>query len=189
MKALRIRPATALFTAAFLLVLASCNPAKDKQVNQQKLRFKTTDDAELFFKNVRQLYYEVQDMDAAGMRIYRKKDRYTGNEHPTLNLAIVHSWRNDEAYVILEPNEAMQHADTLVFQWQATDSTMGTLRYAQAGREVQQQLATSLYDHIVQNATITFNGSEGPVPFPHNYAEAETFRVTMFDYLRLIGMF
>jgi hypothetical protein len=48
-----------LFIVALLLI--SCNISPEKKVNQDLAKFTTSADSRLFFKNVRQIYYDRKD--------------------------------------------------------------------------------------------------------------------------------
>jgi hypothetical protein len=60
----------------FLLVslLSSCKIDRDKKVNREKFQFKIGADANLFFRNVRQIYYDRESPDGK-WQAYRFSDR------------------------------------------------------------------------------------------------------------------
>jgi hypothetical protein len=87
------------------LISVSCNADKTKKIDAEKSKFSTSDASELFFKNVRQRYYDREEMAASKLNIYRIQERNQRVDYPHLQLAIVINWRYDEAYILLEPNE------------------------------------------------------------------------------------
>jgi len=170
-----------------LALCTACNLDKEKKVAQDKLDFSTTDESELFFKNLRQSYYDLQDIPGAGMNVFRFKERSKEEDHPVINLAIVHQWKLDEASILVEPN-AFFGGKPLSLNWQ-NDSTGGVLSFAPGNREVQQEFAVSLYDHLVAKDSMWVTVNQKIYPWPHNQKEREAYRITTFDYLRLVGAF
>ena len=53
-----------LFCIMFLMQY-SCQIDRDKKVNFEDFNFKTGDDTEIFFKNMRQSYYDLEENKAA----------------------------------------------------------------------------------------------------------------------------
>lgn len=174
-----------LFALAFL---AACNPDKESKVRRDKLDFSMSEESELFFKNLRQSYYDLQDMEAAGMKVFRFSDRSIAEDHPVINLAIVMQWRLDEATIFVEPNAFLQEAEQINIHWQ-NDSTSGDLTYLQGDREVQQAFVIEVYDHLVSGDSMHIKVQDSTFAFPANKEEREAFRITTFDYLRLVGVF
>ena len=72
-----------------LIFILSCNPDKQTKVDPNEITFATDDASVLFFKNVRQLYYEMEEMEAAKLKIFRHKKRDQSQDEPIINLAIV----------------------------------------------------------------------------------------------------
>lgn len=179
--------ALAIFLGISVL-LSSCNPDKESKVRRDKLDFSMSEESELFFKNMRQSYYELQDMEAAGMKVYRFSERSIAEDHPVINLAIVQQWRLDEASIMVEPNAFLQAEEEIRLHWQ-NDSTAGDLRYQQGDREVQQAFVIELYDHLVAGDVMHIEVADSSYAFPANQPEREAFRISTFDYLRLIGVF
>ncbi|MEM8896106.1 MAG: hypothetical protein AAGC88_16125, partial [Bacteroidota bacterium] len=57
------------------LLLIACQSKDPKDIAINDIDFATTDASEIFFKNVRQSYYDKQEIAAAGMDIFRMSDR------------------------------------------------------------------------------------------------------------------
>ena len=130
------------------LLLLACNLDKESRVNRDRLDFTTTDESELFFKNVRQPYYELEAVEAAGMNVFRFDDRSLAEDQPVINLAIVHQWRLDEASIFIEPNTFFEEGE-LTLNWYSASGEQGQLSYARGNREVQQAFVVDLYDHLM----------------------------------------
>ncbi|MEM1408742.1 MAG: hypothetical protein AAGG59_18305, partial [Bacteroidota bacterium] len=58
-----------------LIAVFSCHINADKKVTLDNFEFKTGDDTELFFKNVRQSYYDLEENQAAKFNLFRFSDR------------------------------------------------------------------------------------------------------------------
>ena len=110
-----------LFALLALAILVSCNPDKKKEVDQTTISFDTNDASKLFFKNIRQSYYDQQIMEEAKLEIYRLKKRNQSSDQPVINLAIVNNWRYDQAYLLLEPTGGLGLAN-LKLSWNNTES-------------------------------------------------------------------
>ena len=173
------------FLCMALFVLA-CNPDKGKLVDQTTISFKTNDASKLFFKNVRQSYYDFEEMEAAKLEIFRFKKRVTEETRPIVNLAIVNNWRYDEAYLLLEPN-ALVGLSQINIKWSNPESgESGEILYEKGNKEAIVQFADQVYAQIQQSSqfTIEINGSEAE--FLSKSEDREAFRITMFDYYRLV---
>jgi len=110
------------FYLYIFIFLLSCQPYKDRRIDFEQLNFTTTDPSELFFKNVRQLYYEKEEWREAKLNVYRYKDLNLGEDYPIINPAIVINWYSDEAYILLEPNAFFAGAEKINVSWKAKTS-------------------------------------------------------------------
>lgn len=174
-----------------LIGIAACNPDKERKVNDAEARFTTSDASELFFRNVRQGYYDKETMDAAKLDIYRIKERSQAEDKPVLNLAIVINWRYDEAYVLTEPNTFLQTADTLRIYWQDTvQQQQGVHEYLPGNKDKHYQFASKIYNSLQDKQQLYFVNPEGElIPVLAQREEREAFRKTMMDYYRLVDLY
>ncbi len=170
-------------------LLFACNPDKSRKVAANQAKFTTSDASELFFKNVRQLYYDKNTLEAAKLDIYRSTDRDTNSTDTVLNLAIVINWRYDEAYLLVEPSEPLQALDTIKILWKDTaDQQQGYYLYAGGSKEDQFNFAATLYEGI-QNGQQFFLDIQGnQTKLMADRKSREAFRKTMFDYFRLVDL-
>ncbi len=169
-----------------IVVFFGCQIDKNKTVDREKFTFKTGDDTELFFKNVRQLYYDMEENEAAKFHLFRLKQRVESDSLPTLNLAIVVNYLQDESYIFLEPNEILQQYDPLEINWTDSAGNSGTYKSGLMTREFMLEMASRIYEGIEQNYTFTLSGGS---PILSTIEEREAFRVTMSDYYRLTRVF
>lgn len=176
----------------FLMIgLLCCNPDKGRKADDTQAKFTTSDASELFFRNVRQGYYEKETLDEAKLDIYRIEERSQAEDKPVLNLAIVVNWRYDEAYILTEPNAYLQQLDTLNVYWQDTiRGQQGYYRYLPGNKEKHYQFATQLYNSLQdEHQLYVKSGSGEEVPVLRQRKEREAFRKTMMDYYRLVDLY
>lgn len=166
-------------------VLLGCNPDKQTKVDQDKITFATDDASRLFFKNVRQLYYQLEVMEAAKLRIYRHKQRDQSEDRPIINLAIVDNWRYDEAYLLLEPNEPLANQSGLIVKWESSEGN-GEIIYKRGNKSDQIAFADQIYGRIQQGCTFSIQVNGTWNSFLDSEKSREALRVTMFDYYRLV---
>ena len=172
---------------ALILFLAGCKIDRDRPVDFSRLTFTMPDDTELFFRNVRSIYY---DREVRGnQEVFRWADRPDSTGHPTLTPALVLSPMNDMAFVVLElePGNASEGL-TLIAVDSATNRT-DTLRLAEPLPRPSLELAARIYEGIRQNQGFQLLQPDKPKPVLQTDQERETFRVTMADYFRLTRVF
>lgn len=169
------------------ILLIACNPDKNKRANADALKFSTTDDARLFFKNLRQQAYDLQDMPAAKLQVYRHSDRRQDADYPLLQLALVINWRHDEAYLLLEPNEHIAEEEPLHIYWQDTVSRQeGLYQFDYGNKEEHLRFAGQLYGSILDGHKLFYQPSDTlRLPFLAHYKDREIFRISILDYYRL----
>lgn len=160
---------------------------KESRVNRERLDFTTTDESELFFKNVRQPYYDLEAVEAAGMNVFRFGKRSEAADQPVINLAIVQQWRLDEASIFVEPSAFFEEGEVIV-NWRNAQAS-GQLQYTRGNREVQQAFVVDLYDHLMAKDSLEVLVAGEVYPWPASFDDQEAFRITTFDYLRLVGVF
>lgn len=176
----------ALAKILVLLLISSCNPDKTKEVDQTTISFKTNDASKLFFKNIRQPYYDKEEMEAAKLEIYRLKKRNSHNERPVINLAIVNNWRFDEAYLLLEPNGLLQ-LEQLSVKWiNEKTKTQGFINFENGNKQSIVKFADQLYAQIQQESSFSVVVNEKNMGILEIPEDREVFRITMVDYYRLV---
>ncbi len=171
-----------------LILLQACSIDKDKKVDRKKFSFKTGSDTQLFFKNVRQSYYDLEENKAAKFNVFRNKKRVKDAPYPILNFAIVINYLQDEAYLLLEPNEIVGDLPLVIEG--TNDSTRATqlIRLDTQNPKSTLEFATDLYDLLQDNSFQLIVGNE-KLPILNNAQSREAFRVTISDYYRLTRVF
>lgn len=169
------------------VLLIGCNPDKNKRPDPKALRFSTTDDAKLFFKNLRQQAYDLEEMPAAKLQVFRHSNRRQLADYPLLQLAIVVNWRHNEAYLLLEPNEHIAEEEPLQIMWQDTVlQQQGLYAFNYGNKEEHLQFAGQLYGSILDGHRLFYQTPDSlHQPFLFNPKDREVFRVSLLDFYRL----
>ncbi|MEM8569216.1 MAG: hypothetical protein AAGF85_22370, partial [Bacteroidota bacterium] len=161
----------------FLLLLFGCNVNSGKKVTLENFEFKTGDDTELFFKNVRQSYYDLEENEAAKFNLFRLSDRVINDTLPILNLAIVINYLQDEAYLFLEPNKVLSQYDPLTIKWRnAEDGISGEFILESRNREGMLRFADKMYKGILAGYDFTLSDQQELLS---TQSEIDAFRITM----------
>ena len=181
-----------IYGIALLLTLCSlsaCNSSGGKDIREDEAKYTTSDASELFFKNVRSIYYDKTVMDEAKLDVYKIKERLDTDEYPLLNLSIVVNWRYDEAYVLTEPNTYLQKMDTIRIAWQDTiRNEQGTYQFTQGNKDAHFRFATQLYRSLSAEHQLFLLEEGDKVKFMSRRDAREPFRKTMVDYFRLVDL-
>ncbi|MGF1636061.1 MAG: hypothetical protein ACFCUU_03240 [Cyclobacteriaceae bacterium] len=172
-----------------MLLLTSCNPDRNKSIDPDTPVFHTTDASELFFKNVRKTYYDLEDQHEHKMLIYRFSKRVQTDDKPILNLNLVINWMKDEAYVLFEHNHFFEIDGEKHITWYDTEGIkMGELSYKPTNIRSQFNMATTLYMCIKQGHTFKLQIGDATYDLLSTKAEREAFRITMYDFYRLVEL-
>ncbi|NJL15070.1 MAG: hypothetical protein HC913_20090 [Microscillaceae bacterium] len=143
------------------------------------------------FKNVRQIYYDLEVQPATQLHIYRFKNReQVAQNQPIINLALVHNWRYDEAYILIEPNGFFENSRNLEINWQngSNPSQKGRLSFQAGNKATHFKFAVELYEAITQNNNLFIRQQGRDFPILKDDRQREAFRRTMVDYFKLIGV-
>jgi hypothetical protein len=175
------------FVMAFLL--SSCKIDRKHAIDRDKITFRVAEDNLLFFKNVRQIYYDFQDLPEANWYAYRFGDRPIDPKRPILIPVIVVDWMKSEAYVLVEPNEVLQNESEFVVRERNKRGIIFEYSLKERGRENMLEFATKIYEGIMQENDIFVVSQGKEVSLFTNKEEMETFRIVMSDYYRLTRIF
>jgi hypothetical protein len=183
-----MRHALKTFTFVLFFIIAACE-SKRKEVNEAAAKYTTSDASEIFFRNVRSLYYEKTAMEEARLDVYRLKERPQADDYPLLHLSIVVNWRYDEAYVLTEPNAYLQQMDTIKIIWQdSLQDDSGAFQFSGGNKDDHFRLATQLYHSIQAQRKLYILHNDQKIPFMQQREAREAFRKTMGDYFRLVDL-
>lgn len=177
------------YFALLLILLSACKIDSDKAVDREKFTFKTGHDTALFFKNMRQSFYDMEVNKAAKFDVFRYEDRLVTDDQPVLNLAIVINYLHDEAYLLIEPNKLLENENELKVRWTINESENGLIVLQTPNRESMLEFASQIYEMLQRKATFEIGVNGEYVPVLDSEEEREAFRVTMSDYYRLIRVY
>jgi hypothetical protein len=180
------------YKLGFVIVLSvlclstGCRIDGDREVDRSRFSFKTGDDTELFFRNVRQSDYDLENNKIAKFNVFRHEDRPVADSIPWINPAIVVNYLQDEAYILIEPSPRLQDLEILTLIHPAGQDTI-TLETS--NREANLEFATKIYEHLRQGDSLQVFTGDSYVPFLSDRIHAEAFRITLSDYFRLTRVF
>ena len=175
-----------LLSLCAIVLLAACNPDKQKEVDQTTISFDTNDASKLFFKNMRQSYYDQQIMEEAKLELYRFSKRNTDNETPVINLTIVNNWRYDQAYLLLEPGAGMSLSDLKISWTNSELGESGEIVFENGNKETIVRFADQIYYQLQRGSQFKVMLEDGEVDILKTSQDREAFRITMVDYYRLV---
>ena len=179
-----------LFLFFSLLFFFACNPNKETAVDKDNPQYDTIDSSELYFRNMRKTFYDLEEMKQAGINLFRFSKRMKTNDKPILNICLVENWRTDRAYITLEPNELLAEENPIVIHWKDLKTQEeGTYQYKKGNKDEQYRFATELYTSIQKEHQLTVDIKGKETPFLDSQEEKEAFRITMFDFYRLVTIF
>jgi hypothetical protein len=172
-----------------LLIISGCKIDTDKTIDRDKLSFKIGTDTQLFFKNVRQSYYDLEENQAAKFNVFRFSERNVNPEEAVLNLAIVINYLQDEAYLLIEPSKIIADEEIMLNAENPLADESITLRLEEVNREGMLNFCTSVYELIVQGYDIKMMVEDQWQPILNTPQTREAFRITVSDYYRLTRVF
>ncbi len=179
----RLTVLIALFTC-----VSGCKIDQDKKADPSKFQFIVREDADLFFRNVRQIYYDRSSPDGT-WQAYRFGDRYQGHKKPMLYPVIVIHWLKDEAYLLIENNRPLDDEESLSVVIQNGSLKNDTLILKERGRERMLLFGAKIYEAIQSEKKLLIRIGNHYHPFLDNPEDREAFRIPMGDFYRLTGVF
>lgn len=169
------------------LVLISCNTNNSNRFDNKAFDFSITDDSGLYFKNVRQLYYDFQEIPPGSSRnVYRLKSRYKEDDYPVLYPTIVVDWVNDQASVLIEPNNYPGIPLELNIKINCEESEEAFIVLDERGKENMLDFANKIYEALVAGCGLSLEIEQEFVPLMESEKSKEAFRKAMLDYYKLV---
>ena len=169
-----------------LLLLLNCGTSGDHTIDPFNPNFRTTDAAELYFKNVRQFYYDLEEQDGQNLLCLRQSDKEA--IYPNLILSITMDWRKDEAYLFLESSPYFPENRKIEIQALSLDGEEE--HYQLKNRDAIETFAftSKIYQGILNDRTfhVVIDGKQYPL-LGHK-KDREAFRITAYDFYRLVGL-
>ncbi|MDX2304790.1 MAG: hypothetical protein NW226_18410 [Microscillaceae bacterium] len=176
----------------FVIISISCKNQSGRQSIETPRSFSTSDASKLFFRNVRKIFYDLEEQQSTKLRIYRIKTRPKRTDYPVINLALVENWRYDEAYLIIEPEGAleMDMDKKIEIHWQDSGSGQsGVYVFNKTGNKTEHvKFASEIYQSIMKNHQLHYVHQEESLPILNDEKDRESFRIMVEDYYRLVGV-
>lgn len=168
-----------------LALISSCTLNQDQSISIEDIDFKTRDDTELFFKNIRQSSYDLEENHAASINIFRFKKRTTDCTSLEPNPSIIHHWLRDQAYIWIEIRGKSNFDHPLAIQIILPDGTKRNFQFDGSSPKNHLETAIELFNASLTEATITCEGSEILKPAS---SERANYLLVLNDYFRLLGL-
>lgn len=172
------------YVVLLLIVLVACKMDSDKAIDREKFTFKTGDDTELFFKNVRQSNYDLEENKAAKFNVFRHENRLR-DVQPLINLAIVINYLQDEAYLLVEPSEDLRKLDEILIE----TASGSEIVLSDFSKEGMLEFASQVYEHLLKDDQFQVSMKGEQKSILQDPSDREAFRVTVSDYYRLTRIY
>ena len=174
----------------FFLVLniLACNPDKEKIVDRNNPVFKTNDASRLFFKNVRQLFYDLEEKNEGKIQIFRMKDRSADSTIPVIQVDLINNWHEDRAYPMISLSGYFDDKESVEVQLEFADGTSELINFDKSGTMNDHfYFSSALYEAILRKAKIRLKDSQQML-FEDDDLRND-FRITMVDFYRLVSIY
>ncbi|MBD8488912.1 hypothetical protein IFO69_09165 [Echinicola sp. CAU 1574] len=146
-----------------------------------------TDASRLYFKNVRQIYYDIERRDDAKVDIFRYSRNSNNKKLLFLNLSIILSRIKNEAYIFVEPSEALEKQEEIEIRWKNQSSQkQGEIYFRFGDRFTHYDFVSKLAPLIEENIDFEVKFDQEWQPILVSEKERFSFKVTAEDYFRLV---
>lgn len=172
----------------FVLAIFACSVNTSKKVELDKLKFSYTDDAYIFFRNMRQTNYDLEVMEEGGWRIYRHEDRQKDSTDFYFNISLVVNWRANKVYPIVEMTKNIDKENFQVY-WEAIESSdKGVIAMEGEKRSDEMIFTAKLYNTMVDEVELFVDYKNKKLPLFADTDQKEAFRVSLYDFYRMTGL-
>ncbi len=184
---LRIFKIFGLTSVAIVLLLSFFNERKANNTGEVSPTHMNASN-HIYFKNVRQISYDLERLHDAKMEIFRLKKQKNREEKLLLNLLIIISRIKDEAYIFVEPSDDLAQESPLSIRWHREGGAApGEFTFYAGNRLTHLQFVKTLYPLLEEEEMefeVQVNGEWERILGSSEAREA--FSTTAFDYFRLI---
>lgn len=176
-----------IILVSFLIV--GCQSKDPTSISVEDIDFMTNDASEIFFKNVRQSYYDKQEIAAAGMDVFRMSDRNLDADYPLIHLAIAYNWRNDQAFLMVEPNAGITNPEEFeLWRINTAEEDTAVIRYTMGNMKDQVTFAHRVFQALSAEDQLYFYDGQAASPIFDKFEDREVLRKTVLDYYKLINL-
>ncbi|MGM0581351.1 MAG: hypothetical protein ACQETL_11765 [Bacteroidota bacterium] len=153
-----------------------------------KLRFSYTDDAYIFFRNMRQTQYDLEVMEEGGWRIYRHEDRQQDTTDFYFNVSLVVNWKVNRVYPIIEMAERFKK-EGLTVEWKALESDeSGKIALEGIKRRDEMLFVSKVYNKMTEEVEFFISIENQKTPLFPDSDTKEAFRISLYDFYRMTGL-
>lgn len=159
----------------------------ERRVNPEKVRFKTTESAELRFKNLRSYYYTIQNFEDSYQDVYRFRNAHIYKEGETgVHFVIINHWIEDEAFIIPEYYGEIKNYDSLQIKW-----SKGKFTCEKGDLESYWKFAANIYMNILEKDSMFYFNEKEKVwkPFLAHPNEQTQTKIVLKDYFTLVSKY
>lgn len=165
--------------------LFGCIPDKDRVLDSENLRTKTSDPSVLFFKNVRSPFYSLEENKEAGVNIYRLTDELESQRPNDIGFSIIHSWKTDNAYIFVEPKGVYDSLSLLEIKAMQNDSSHSLIKYSEGNAVEQALFASKIYNEMISGSSFELLHENESVELWNKPKRKEAIRILLYDYFNL----
>ncbi|MBS9523402.1 hypothetical protein KIH41_14385 [Litoribacter ruber] len=159
---------------------------KTVELEEGEIRTSITAASRLYFMNVRQPFYDRENRNDAKMNVFRLSKRVVDDSRPVINLSIILNRVKEDAYIYLEPSEAILDGRiNLKYSFDESDSS-GIIQFGGGDRFDHFRFVDQVYPLLLQDAHFEIETSDGWEPILVERKERDAFKTTSFDYFRLL---
>lgn len=167
-----------------LSVVGSCTLNQDKSITLEDIDYDTRDDTELFFKNIRQSAYHLEENKPASINMFRLKDNQVDSTSLEPNPVIIHHWLRDKAYIWLEFGGRSNFEKPLQLSIAYPEGET-TLTFDGSSPVNHTKVALALFNATLTEAEVTCGDIE---ILPLNSPSRSNYQLVLNDYFRLLGL-
>jgi len=166
---------------ALLVLCQSCLLKTDEKVDLKDFDFSTTDSSELFFKNIRQSDYKIEERTTAKMNLFTYRS-FAEKELVPIYPRIIHNWRADQAYIWLELNH---QSDSTLIGISKPDLPKLEIAFEASSKEEHFETVNTIFEALLDSSRIYLNGDE---VLAIGSSQRADFRLIVNDYYRLVNL-
>lgn len=166
----------------------SCGERRFPRPDFEKADFNTTEQAKLFFKNVRAYYYDTDLYSFNGAEVYRWADRERDSTKIWINPVLVVHFLQDKAFILIESSAALKES-CKPFLFSASTTAYDSISLEPNAMQEHFNLNVFIYDAIEAESHLYLKSNDGQhLPVLADASKRGSFTKQMRDFLRLVGV-
>lgn len=165
-------------TLIALLLFGIFGP-KGRSISIEEVSFQTNQSSELYFKNMRSYFYDMEEHKESDYLMYRLGSRALDSNK--LSFVILRNWKMSEAYILLESDIIEKENEEFLIETSSGD----TIRLKGPDSESQYIFAAQLYSELSKGLSATIIQNEQRLDFTES--ELKSLKTSLKDYFKLVG--